>query len=100
MACLHLVTTGGTIASTVDPSTGAAMPAVSAADLVAMVPALATLAEIRATELWRVSSWEMDAARMVELARTAEVLAADADVTGVIITHGTDTMEETAFALD
>jgi L-asparaginase len=100
MRLLHLLTTGGTIASAVDPVTGAAVPALGAAEIVAMVPALGALAEIRVTELWRVASWAMDLARMIEVARAAQALAADPATAGVIVTHGTDTLEETAFALD
>ncbi|AGP36654.1 asparaginase [Sorangium cellulosum] len=100
MPRLHLVTTGGTIASRVDPQTGAAVPAVRAEELVAGVPALGRVAEIAVTELCLESSWNLGPDRIAEVARAARALQADPEVAGVVVTHGTDTLEETAFGLD
>lgn len=100
MHTVQILTTGGTIGSRVDPDTGGAVPAVSAEELVALTPGLRDVAEIRAAEFGRLQSWNIGPQTMVELARTvAEALRDDA-VAGAVITHGTDTMEETAFALD
>jgi L-asparaginase len=93
-----IVTTGGTIASKVDPDTGAAVPAVAAEELLAEVPGLADLGEVEAVEFSLVNSWDMTPAAMADLARTIAGLAPRAD--GFVVTHGTDTMEETAFVLD
>ncbi|WP_437931513.1 asparaginase [Sorangium sp. So ce291] len=100
MPRVHLVTTGGTIASRVDPQTGAAVPAVRAEELVASVPALGRVAEIAVTEHCLESSWNLGPDRIAALARVARDLQADPAVTGIVVTHGTDTLEETAFALD
>ncbi|XXX81640.1 asparaginase [Sorangium sp. So ce134] len=100
MPRVHLVTTGGTIASRVDPQTGAAVPAVRAEELLAGVPALGRVAEIAVTEVCLESSWNLGPDRIAEIARAARDLQADPEVTGVVVTHGTDTLEETAFALD
>jgi L-asparaginase len=97
---IEIVTTGGTIASRVDPATGAAVPAVRAADLLALVPGLGQLAEVRTTEFCLESSWNITPAMMGELARTVRERQADPGTAGVVVTHGTDTLEETAFALD
>ncbi|MDI3340641.1 MAG: asparaginase [Sphaerobacter sp.] len=99
MPVVHIVTTGGTIASRIDPVTGAAVPVVAADELVAQVPALATLAEIRVTEFGLLGSWNMTPALMAGLARTVRALLAEPETAGVVVTHGTDTMEESAFAL-
>lgn len=95
-----MVATGGTIASRVDPATGAARAVVSAAELVAQLPELSDVAELRLTEFSRVSSWNLTPAMMAELARTIRLLQADPETAGVVVTHGTDTMEESAFAIE
>ncbi len=99
MPVVQIVTTGGTIASRIDPASGAAVPVVKADELVAQVPVLSEIAEIRVTEFSLVGSWNMTPARMAALARTVRDLLAEPETAGVVITHGTDTMEESAFAL-
>ena len=48
MPIVQIITTGGTIAHKIDPATGAALPALSGEELVAEVPALADVAQVRA----------------------------------------------------
>lgn len=100
MAIVQVVTTGGTIASRVDPATGAVVPSVRAEELLAQVPALREVAEIRFEELGLTSSWNVTPAHVARWARRIRELLADGTVAGVVVTHGTDTLEETAFALD
>lgn len=101
MPRIHIIATGGTIASRRDPDTGVVVPAVDAASLVAAVPAVADVAEIDVTEVARVSSWDLSPATMVAVARRIEELALETpSPDGFVVTHGTDTMEETAFVLD
>lgn len=100
MPTVQIITTGGTIASRVDPATGAVLPVVRPDELVAQVPALANVAELRIAEFSLVSSWDMTPVMMASLARKVREMLADPTVSGVVVTHGTDTMEETAFALD
>jgi len=89
---LRVIATGGTIASLADPETGAVRPAVSAADLVATVPGLGP---VEVDEVARVNGWNVTPATMLEVARRAAAAAG-----GVVVTHGTDTVEETAFLCD
>ena len=70
MPVVQIITTGGTIASRIDPETGGAVPAIHADELVAHVPALADVAEIRTTEFSLVASWNMTPRMMADLART------------------------------
>ncbi len=99
MAVVQIITTGGTIASRAEPATGAAVPAVSGDELLASVPQLAAIAAGRVREFSRVSSWNITPSMLVDLARAAQSALDDPDVAGVVVTHGTDTMEESAFAL-
>lgn len=92
---IHVLALGGTIATRPDAS-GAMQMGLGADDLVAAVPLLATLADIRAETVSRVGSHSLSFAQIHELA--ARIKGLDAD--GVIVTQGTDTLEETAFLLD
>jgi L-asparaginase len=93
-----LYSTGGTIASVGGPA-GQATPRLGAGELIAALPGLGQVAELEAVTLRQVPSPELGLADLVELSRkTAEAVDAGAD--GVVITQGTDTMEESAFVLD
>ena len=95
-----MIATGGTIAMKLDPVTNAPVPALSGEDLVAGVPELATVAQIRVESPFNIPSDYMDSARWLALhALVVKALARD-EVAGAMISHGTDTLEETAFFLD
>ncbi len=84
----------------VDPRTRAPVPALSGDDLVASVPELAGVARIRVASPFNIPSFYMDPERWMQL-RTAVLQALEQnDTWGVIVSHGTDTMEETAYFLD
>jgi L-asparaginase len=89
-----VVTTGGTIAS-------APGGTVAGDSLVAAVPELLDHAEVEVDELYRIGSSRMTPERWLELARHVDaLLAADPGLAGVVVTHGTDTLEETALFLE
>jgi L-asparaginase len=95
-----VVTTGGTIAEKIDPQTGGAVPSVSGADLVAAVPGLTKLANIAVLSFCNIDSSQMTPQIWANLSRkVAEILKMPA-IKGVVVTHGTDTMEEGAYFLD
>jgi L-asparaginase len=97
---LRVIATGGTIASLVDPATGAVRPAVRAEDLIAGVPGLERYGPFEVEEVDHVSGWNVTPTTMLVVARRAAAALRDAHVDGVIVTHGTDTVEETAFLCD
>ncbi len=90
--------TGGTIASYVDYRTGAVHPALSAGDLVATVPEIADLCDVRSEVLFSIFSENMTAERWKLIAEAvADRINGGAE--GCIIPHGTDTMGYTSAAL-
>lgn len=97
-----VLATGGTIAGTADTrsATGYNAGEVSAAQLLESVPGLAGLARISAEQIASIGSQDMNDQVWMKLARRIQRIAEHHEADGVVITHGTDTMEETAFFLD
>ncbi len=95
-----LLATGGTIAMKYDPVKKGPVPAISGEDLVSTVPEISNLARVEVQNLSNVPSDYMDPPRWVELAKAANEQLARPEVAGVIVSHGTDTLEETAWFLD
>ena len=97
-----IVATGGTIAGTAESSTAAGYtPGAMAVEmLIAAVPQLRRLADVRGVQLASVGSQDMNDELWVKLAVEVNRLLAGSDVDGVAITHGTDTIEETAYFLN
>jgi glutamyl-tRNA(Gln) amidotransferase subunit D len=95
---VSILSTGGTIASRVDYTTGGVYASSTAADLLESMPELARFASIRAAAVMNVMSEDMTPARWVEVAQAvAKELNSGAD--GVVVTHGTDTMAYSTAAL-
>ncbi|MDO5736957.1 MAG: asparaginase [Propionibacteriaceae bacterium] len=90
---------GGTIAMTPATPYAPVQPGLDAHDLVAAVPGLADIVEIQVENISNIPSPSMtvaDVLHALDFARGAVASGAD----GVVLTHGTDTMEETAYLLD
>ena len=92
--------TGGTISMRFDPATGGAAPALSGEEIIAQVPGLDGIADIDVINFGKWPGPHVTPSRMMELARAAREKLADEGVAGAIITHGTDTLEETAYLLE
>jgi L-asparaginase len=92
--------TGGTISMKFDPATGAAVPALGAADILAQVPSLGAVAPIEVEDFSRLPGPHVTPEQMWRLARRAAAWLERPDIDGLVITHGTDTIEETAYLLD
>ena len=95
-----VISLGGTIASTpLADSTSGVTPRLSASDLVASVPQLGEVADVTALAFRQVPSGDLTLDDVVALAREIE-MCYDTGADGVVVTQGTDTIEETSFALD
>jgi L-asparaginase len=96
----HMIATGGTIAMKIDPVKNAPVPALSGEDLVAGVPELAKVAKVRVESLFNMPSDHMTTEHWMAIRKSVLKALSDDEVSGVIISHGTDTLEETAYFLD
>jgi len=95
-----IVGTGGTIASKYDAALGGHTSAATAHDLVAGVQGLADNAEIRVAEHSNINSALMDTATAFSLRNTLRDVLRDEAIAGIVVTHGTATLEETAYLMD
>jgi L-asparaginase len=95
-----VLSTGGTIASKQDPVKGGYVPALSGEDLVAAVPAIKKIAQIQVEQISNIPSPEMTPEIWLRLAGRVNELLAEPEIVGIVVTHGTDTLEETAYFLD
>jgi L-asparaginase len=92
--------TGGTISMKYDPQIGGAVPILSGKDIVASVPGLSAVADYDIIDFGRYPGPHMTPQRMMELSNRVRQELTRTDIDGVAITHGTDTLEETAYLLD
>jgi len=95
-----VLATGGTIASRFDPALGALAPAATGADLVKAVPGLDKVARVEVEQIANIGSNDMTPEIWRRLSTRANELLAKDGISGVVVTHGTDTLEETAYFLD
>ena len=92
-----LVFTGGTISMRHDPSAGGAVPTLSGREIVALAPGIDKLADLEVDDWGAFPGPHMTPDRMWALrGRLLEHLARP-EVDGVVVTHGTDSLEETAY---
>ncbi len=92
--------TGGTISMKHDRQIGAAVPALSGREILDLVMGIDEVADTEVIDFGRYPGPHMTLRRMMELSRSLQQTLARSDITGVVITHGTDTLEETAYLLD
>lgn len=99
MKKIQLIATGGTIAMRKD-QWGKVVPAVSGHDLLESLPNLQKEADWEVIDFSNVASCNMKPERMSALSQIVNQSLQDPSLKGIIITHGTDTLEETAYFLD
>ena len=94
-----LVFTGGTISMRHDPAAGGAVPALAGRDILQLVPQLGDIASLEIEDFGAFPGPHMTPERMWELRNCIAGHVQRRDVEGVVVTHGTDSLEETAYLL-
>jgi len=103
LANVTILATGGTIAGTGATSTttvGYTAATVGVARLIEAVPELKKVANVKGEQVFQIASENMNNDNWLKLAKRVNELLAQDDVDGIVITHGTDTIEETAYFLN
>lgn len=100
MPKIGVITTGGTISMRYDPALGGAVPAVSGDELLQMVPGIGDVASLELIEFSNVPSCHLTPATMFDLCHVIQQTLDRPDIDGVVVTHGTDALEETAYMAD
>lgn len=100
MKNILIVFTGGTFSMKIDESTKSAIPFFHGEQLVKMIPEAKGLANISIYEYGNYPGPHMTPEKMLELSKKIQSFVLQNNVDGIIVTHGTDTLEETAYFLD
>lgn len=100
MKKIAVIFTGGTISMKVDPRINAAIPALSSEEIMSMVTNIEKYADIETINFSKLPGPHMTPKLMLELSNLINDVLKRKDISGVVVTHGTDTLEETAFFLE
>lgn len=94
-----LLATGGTISMQVDRALGGAVPSLTGREILDAIPGVDAVARVEVREFGRFPGPHMTLERMWELRSAIQAGLAEG-FDGIVVTHGTDTIEETAYLLD
>lgn len=100
MRKIAVIFNGGTISMKVDPKIKAAVPSLTGEEIMHMVTGIEEYATVVSYNFSSVPSPHMTMEKIMELRKFTMNILEMEDVDGVVITHGTDTMEETAYLFD
>lgn len=100
MKKIIIIFTGGTISMKNDKESNAAVPAMSGEDILNMTPNLDNLADIHFLDFAMIPGPHMTPEKMLELSKLISHKVESEGYDGVIVTHGTDSLEETAYLVD
>ena len=94
---IAIVFTGGTISMRVDPAAGGAVPTLTGAQLVGLAPGIQAIAKLEIHEWATMPGAHLTVDQMWSLRGYLGDLVARRDIDGVVVTQGTDTIEETSY---
>lgn len=100
MKKILIIFTGGTFSMKIDSGTGGAVPHFSGNDLMQMMPEVFDMADISIDDFGKYPGPHMSPELMFSLSTRIKQFLSEKDLDGIIVTHGTDTLEETAYLLD
>ncbi|MDI9472931.1 MAG: asparaginase [Tissierellia bacterium] len=95
-----IIFTGGTISMSADPESGASVPGVSGSDILAGISNLDSMGDFEVIEFADLPSPQITPRHMLSLALFVRKELKRKEISSVIVSHGTDTLEETAYFLD
>ncbi len=95
-----LLTTGGTIASVADKETGLLTPGALTGEQLTSMYNLNIDTQVIVESVFQIPSSHMTFQKLIALKKKIDIVLQDKSVAGIVITHGTDTLEETAYFLD
>jgi L-asparaginase len=96
---IHLLFTGGTISMHRDAAAGGNVPAHGGEELVGFAPELSRVGPYRIEDWARLPACHFGPDRLWALRERVRTVAESGEVTGIVVTHGTDILEETAYLL-
>jgi len=97
---IAVVNTGGTILSRYDPDRRGWVSSASIDDLAGQVPRVREIADLQVRDVAQVNAYRMDNATALQIARAVHETASDPGVDGIVVVHGTASMEETAYLIE
>jgi L-asparaginase len=100
MKKVAVVFNGGTISMKLDPRIKAAVPTLTGEEIMAMVTGIEDYAIIESFNFSNLPGPHMSPEIILDLSKYVKSLLDREDICGVVVTHGTDSLEETAFLLD
>jgi len=95
-----IIFTGGTFSMKIDKETGGAIPRYSGSELLDKIPQAKKLANLICYDFGKYPGPHITPQLMLKLSKKITQLISKNNITGVVVTHGTDTLEETAYFLD
>lgn len=100
MKKIAVIFNGGTISMKVDPKLKAAVPTLTGEEIMSMVTGIEGYAQIESHTFSALPSPQVTPEMMLELSKFIGEFVSREDIDGVVVTHGTDTLEETAYLVD
>lgn len=99
MKKIAVIFNGGTISMKIDPRLQAAVPSLSGEEIMSMVTGIEEYANIESFNFSNLPGPHVTPNKMLEMSKYVQNIVDREDIQGVVITHGTDTLEETAYFL-